>query len=90
MKPPKKHVAQDANKKAIEESGTSIETLAERVQLVIKSAFNGRRIVIFSGGAKGGDDKVIEEITGIHQGGGFGSIIGRNSFQRKKKMPLSC
>jgi class I fructose-bisphosphate aldolase len=85
VKPPKKHIAQDANKKVIEETGTSIETLEERIRLVVRSAFEGRRIVIFSGGGKGTDESVIEAITGIHKGGGFGSIIGRNSFQRPKE-----
>ena len=42
------------------------------------------RIVIFSGGAKGADEKIFDECKGIRDGGGFGSIIGRNSFQRKK------
>jgi len=82
VKPPTKHVAQSANAKAIEATGTSIETLADRIRLVVRSAFEGRRIVIFSGGAKGADENVLEEIRGIHAGGGFGSIIGRNSFQR--------
>ena len=50
----------------------------------MKSAFNGKRIVIFSGGAAKGLEQVYEEIRGIHEGGGFGSIIGRNSFQRQK------
>jgi len=88
VKPPKKHIAQKENAKVIEETGTSIETLADRVKLVLKSAFDGKRIVIFSGGAKGGDDKVLEEIKGLNAGGGFGSIIGRNSFQRKKEDAL--
>ena len=36
-----------------------IETLADRVRHVVQSAFNGRRIVIFSGGeAKGTDDSL--------------------------------
>jgi len=83
VKPPKHHVAQKANADAIESTGTSIESLADRVKLVVRSAFEGRRIVIFSGGAKGSDENVINEIKGIHAGGGFGSIIGRNSFQRK-------
>jgi class I fructose-bisphosphate aldolase len=50
----------------------------------VQSAFDGRRIVIFSGGAAKGKDAVIEEIRGIAAGGGFGSIVGRNSFQRPK------
>ncbi|GCF09182.1 class I fructose-bisphosphate aldolase [Dictyobacter arantiisoli] len=57
-------------------------TLAERVQHVIQSSFNGRRIVIFSGGAAASDDQVFNEVRGIRDGGGFGSIMGRNSFQR--------
>ena len=84
VKPPKKHVAQSANVKAIQDAGTPIGDLADRIRLVVNSAFNGRRIVIFSGGAKGADANVLEEIKGIHAGGGFGSIIGRNSFQRDK------
>ncbi len=83
VKPPKKHVAQSANAKVIEETGASIETLADRVRLVIKSAFNGTRIVIFSGGAKGSDENVLDEIRGLAEGGAFGSIMGRNAFQRK-------
>jgi class I fructose-bisphosphate aldolase len=61
-----------------------ISTLAERVHHVIQSAFDGRRIVIFSGGATAADEQVFDEARAIRDGGGFGSIIGRNSFQRKK------
>jgi len=62
-----------------------IATLTERVQNVIQSSFNGRRIVIFSGGATAADDQVFNEARAIRDGGGFGSIIGRNSFQRRKE-----
>jgi fructose-bisphosphate aldolase, class I len=61
-----------------------ISTLAERVHHVIQSAFDGRRIVIFSGGAATADEQFYEEVRAIRDGSGFGSIIGRNSFQRKK------
>ena len=84
VKPPSAHIAQKENAKVIEEAGVPLSTLADRIKLVCQSAFDGKRIVIFSGGAKGGDEKVLEEIRGIHGGGGFGSIIGRNSFQRRK------
>jgi class I fructose-bisphosphate aldolase len=40
--------------------------------------------VIFSGGAREKDERLLEEVRAIHTGGGFGSIIGRNSFQRPK------
>lgn len=65
-----------------------IATLAERVHHVIQSSFNGRRIVIFSGGAAAADEQVFTEARAIRDGGGFGSIIGRNSFQRKREDAL--
>src|SRR5579864_5431917 len=65
-----------------------IATLADRVRHVVQSAFAGRRIVIFSGGAAAADDHVFNEARAIRDGGGFGSIIGRNSFQRQKDEAL--
>ena len=57
----------------------------ERVRHVVQSTFDGRRIVMFSGGIlQQRDEDVFAEIRAIRDGGGFGSIIGRNSFQRKK------
>ena len=49
---------------------------------MLQSAFGGRRITIFSGGAAKGTDAVLEEIQGLADGGAFGSIMGRNAFQR--------
>jgi class I fructose-bisphosphate aldolase len=64
-------------------------TLSERVRHVVQSSFNGRRIVIFSGGAtKENDEAIFDECRGIRDGGGFGSIIGRNSFQRPRDHAL--
>jgi class I fructose-bisphosphate aldolase len=54
----------------------------------VECAFDGRRILIFSGGAAEPDDVLLEQIHAIRDGGGFGSIIGRNSFQRKKPEAL--
>ena len=82
VKPPTDHIEQDAARKVYEEQGIPVGTLADRIKHVVHSAFNGRRIVIFSGGSAKGEDAVLEEIRGIHEGGGFGSIVGRNSFQR--------
>ena len=84
VKPPTDHIEQKAAAKVYESEGIPISTLADRVRHVVQSAFNGRRIVIFSGGAAKGREGVLEEIRGIAEGGGFGSIIGRNSFQRQK------
>jgi class I fructose-bisphosphate aldolase len=84
VKPPTTHIEQDAARKVYEAERIPIGSLAERVRHVVQSAFNGRRIVIFSGGPAKGREAVLEEIQGIADGGGFGSIVGRNSFQRAK------
>src|SRR5439155_449542 len=74
-----------AAKKVYEAQQVPIKSLADRVRHVVQSAFDGRRIVIFSGGATKEDDNALfEEARAIRDGGGFGSIIGRNSFQRRK------
>ncbi len=84
VKLPTPHLEQAAAKKVYEAEQVPIKTLAERVKHVVQSAFDGRRIVIFSGGAKSEDKNVFEEARAIRDGGGFGSIIGRNSFQRPR------
>jgi class I fructose-bisphosphate aldolase len=82
VKLPSEYIEQAAAKKVYEAKNIPIKTLADRVRHVVQSAFNGRRIVIFSGGAKEDDERVFNEARAIRDGGGFGSIIGRNSFQR--------
>jgi class I fructose-bisphosphate aldolase len=83
VKLPAAHLEQAAAKKVYEKEGVPIGTLAERVRHVVQSTFNGRRVVIFSGGPTVSDEQVFDEVRAIRDGGGFGSIIGRNSFQRK-------
>jgi class I fructose-bisphosphate aldolase len=84
VKLPSAQLEQAAAKKVYESAKIPIATLTERVKHVVQSAFDGRRIVIFSGGAKSEDQNVFAEARAIRDGGGFGSIIGRNSFQRPK------
>jgi class I fructose-bisphosphate aldolase len=84
VKLPTAHLEQAAAKKVYEAEQIPIKTLSERVRHVVQSAFDGRRIVIFSGGPKGEDKTFFEEARAIRDGGGFGSIIGRNSFQRPR------
>ena len=84
VKLPSAHLEQAAAKKVYEAEQVPIKTLAERVRHVVQSSFDGRRIVIFSGGAKSDEKSFFEEVRAIRDGGGFGSIIGRNSFQRPK------
>jgi len=80
VKPPTAVIAQVEASSAYE--GTDWTQLSSRIAHVVESAFGGRRIVIFSGGEAKGDEAVLSEIRDIAAGGGFGSIIGRNAFQR--------
>lgn len=80
VKPPTDHIELDAAKPHYENIPTG--TLEERIRHVVQSAFNGKRIVIFSGGAAKGAEAVLEEVRQIAAGGGAGSIMGRNAFQR--------
>jgi class I fructose-bisphosphate aldolase len=88
VKLPSAHIEQEAARKVFEARKIPIATGAERVRHMVDCAFAGRRVVIFSGGAAVSDQELLSEITAIHQGGGFGSIIGRNSFQRPKDAAL--
>ncbi|MGO8994884.1 MAG: class I fructose-bisphosphate aldolase [Polyangiaceae bacterium] len=84
IKAPKDHIEQAEAKKVFEKYAIPTKTLADRVRHCVQSAFNGKRIVIFSGGETKGDLEVLDEVKGIAQGGGFGSIMGRNAFQRPR------
>jgi class I fructose-bisphosphate aldolase len=82
VKPPTAAIGLEAAGKVFEKQGIPTDTLADRVRHVIQGAFNGRRIVIFSGGEAKSVDEVLEENRQTALGGGFGTIMGRNSFQR--------
>lgn len=88
IKLPTAHLELEEARKVYEEQHIPRETLTERVRHVVQSTFNGRRIVIFSGGAKTDDTAILDEVRAIRAGGGFGSIIGRNSFQRDRTAAL--
>ena len=78
------HLELKEAKKVYEDQKIDISTQAARVADCMKSAFNGRRIVVFSGGAKKGENSVYDDARAIRDGGGNGSIIGRNTFQRPR------
>jgi fructose-bisphosphate aldolase, class I len=88
IKPPKEHIEQAEAKKVFEKYNIPIKTLADRVRHCVQSAFNGKRIVIFSGGEAKDTPAVLEEVKGLAQGGAFGSIMGRNAFQRPRPEAL--
>ena len=84
VKPPAQALYQDAAKKVYEAQKIDISSLDKRIAHVVQSCFNGRRVVVFSGGEAKGDEGICAEAKAIHQGGGNGSIIGRNTFQRPR------
>ena len=83
------HLSLPEAKKVYQEQGIDITTQAARVRHCVQSAFDGRRIMVFSGGAKKGADGVYDDARAIRDGGGNGSIIGRNSFQRSREDALA-
>jgi class I fructose-bisphosphate aldolase len=87
VKLPSDHVEQADAKKAYE--GFDGSTQARRVAHIMQAAFAGRRLVVFSGGAAKGADAVFADAIAIRDGGGNGSIIGRNSFQRPREEALA-
>ena len=88
VKPPTDYLEQPEAKKVYEKYAIPIKTMADRVRNVIQSAMNGKRIVIFSGGEARDTGALLEDVRGIAAGGGFGSIMGRNAFQRPKPEAL--
>ena len=89
VKPPTDHVEQKEAADALTKANVPSKSLSQRIEHVMQSAFNGRRIVVFSGGSAKGTEAVLDEIREIAAGGANGSIIGRNSFQRDKKDALA-
>ncbi|MBA3897164.1 MAG: class I fructose-bisphosphate aldolase [Sphingomonadaceae bacterium] len=87
VKLPTDHIEQKDAQKAYE--GFDASTQAKRVAHVVKSCFAGRRIVVFSGGAAKGADALYQDARDIRDGGGNGSIIGRNTFQRPRDEALA-
>jgi class I fructose-bisphosphate aldolase len=88
VKPPTEHLELAAAKAVYERQGIDIATPAARIRHVVQSAFNGKRIIVFSGGEAKDLDGVLNEVRAVYAGGGNGSIIGRNTFQRPKPEAL--
>jgi len=82
------HLELPAARAVYEERKIDIATRAARVRHCMQAAFDGRRIMVFSGGAKKGAEGVFDDARAIRDGGGNGSIIGRNSFQRPREEAL--
>ncbi|MCP4327758.1 MAG: class I fructose-bisphosphate aldolase [Alphaproteobacteria bacterium] len=89
VKPPTEALELEAAKKVYQQQGIPIATLADRIRHVVQCAFDGRRLVVFSGGAAKDLDGLYDEVRAIRDGGGTGSIIGRNTFQRPRQEALA-
>jgi DhnA family fructose-bisphosphate aldolase class Ia len=76
-------------KAAYEKANVDVSTLDKRIAHVVQSCFNGRRLVVFSGGEAKDEAALLAEVTALRNGGASGSIIGRNAFQRKREDALS-
>lgn len=88
IKPPKEFVEQEAVKQIYEQNNIELSTLKSRIEHVRKACFNGKRLVVFSGGEASDKNSLLEMAAAIRDGGGNGSIIGRNSFQRPRNEAL--
>ena len=88
VKPPTQALENLETIKVYEKLKIPMNTLEERVRHIIKTAFDGRRIVVFSGGNAKGEEEIYNEIRQIYKGGANGSIIGRNTFQRPREEAL--
>lgn len=89
VKLPSRHLEQDGARKEFEANRIPIDTQAERVREVMRSCYDSRRMVLFSGGAQKGADAVLDDARAIRDGGGNGSIIGRNCFRRPRAEALA-
>ena len=88
VKPPTEALELEAAKKVYEAQKIDIKTPVARFRHVVQSCFNGKRIVVFSGGEAKSLEGIYDEVRAIRDGGGNGSIIGRNTFQRPREQAL--
>jgi class I fructose-bisphosphate aldolase len=76
-------------KKVYEEQKILRATLTQRVEDVVNACYGGKRLVVFSGGEAKDLKGLYDEARAIRDGGGNGSIIGRNCFQRPRDEALA-
>jgi class I fructose-bisphosphate aldolase len=89
VKPPTSFLFQEPVKKIYEKEKIDISTLAKRIANVMQTTFNGRRLVVFSGGEAKDDASLLDDVRALRDGGASGSIIGRNAFQRPRDKALA-
>ncbi|NGM19269.1 class I fructose-bisphosphate aldolase [Roseomonas stagni] len=88
VKPPTAAISLDAAKATYTKNPVE-DDAAKRFAHIVQACFGGRRLVVFSGGEAKGTEDILKEVRAIHAGGGNGSIMGRNAFQRPKADALA-
>ncbi|NDF12908.1 MAG: class I fructose-bisphosphate aldolase [Proteobacteria bacterium] len=88
VKPPTAHIEQDAAKKVYEAQKINTSTQKDRYAHIVQACFAGKRVVVFSGGESKDKNAIYDDARAIRDGGGNGSIIGRNTFQRPRAEAL--
>ncbi len=89
VKPPTEHLSLPAAKKVYEAQKIDGSTMPARIRHIMQCCFNGRRLVVFSGGESGETSVFLNTIRGLAEGGASGSIVGRNAFQRSREDAMS-
>ncbi len=89
VKPPTAALELDAAAKVYRDRKIPVATLTERIAHIVQSCFNGRRMVVFSGGEARDTESLLGEIRQLRDGGATGSIVGRNAFQRPREEALA-
>jgi class I fructose-bisphosphate aldolase len=84
VKLPSAHLENAAAKEQYLAHKVDLSSLTARVRHIVESCFAGRRLVVFSGGEAKSLDEIYQEAKAIRDGGGNGSILGRNAFQRPR------
>ena len=91
VKPPTAHIEQAEAKKVFEKSAIPTKTLADRVRHGVQSAFNGKRILIFSGGEARDTASLLADVKELAAGGAFGpSWAATPSSGRSRTRSASC
>ena len=89
VKPPSTFIENKDLNNMFDNRKSNLNLLSDRISHIKKCAFNFKRIVVFSGGNSKNSSDLLEEIKQINLGGGNGSIIGRNTFQRPKEEAIN-
>jgi class I fructose-bisphosphate aldolase len=87
VKPPSEYIHSVEVRKVL--SGIDYSMMRDRISHIVRSCFNGRRMVVFSGGVYADESELLSDIRELCLGGATGSIVGRNVFQRDRDSAMA-